>query len=96
MAAVAGPDSMPPDQVGSGGGRGGKAGARLRRKTPSELRVSPWDILRCVIWSAVVVVLFIFFFGSVGVGLRFGCFCIVDEMENCFDCFWRVKCFIEA
>ncbi|KAI6668466.1 hypothetical protein NL676_013494 [Syzygium grande] len=45
-ATVAGPGSFPPDKFhpggGGGGGAGGEAskiGAKLRRKTPSELRV---------------------------------------------------------
>ncbi|KAI6706695.1 hypothetical protein NL676_009657 [Syzygium grande] len=44
MATVAGPGSFPPDKFHPGGGGGGggggasKIGAKLRRKTPSELR----------------------------------------------------------
>ncbi|XP_056159036.1 uncharacterized protein LOC115671410 isoform X2 [Syzygium oleosum] len=42
MATVAGPGSFPPDKFHPGGGGGGggasKMGAKLRRKTPSELR----------------------------------------------------------
>ncbi|KAI4310634.1 hypothetical protein MLD38_035598 [Melastoma candidum] len=38
MATVAGPGSMPVDTVGSGGGRAGNVGGKIRRKTPSELR----------------------------------------------------------